>query len=397
MRVLQRETLKEIGLVFTICLISFLFLLLVGRLLQMRNLFVGQGLSLMDLGRLFLYLSPFFLLLLLPVACMTSVFLTFLRMATDQELVALRAAGIGLRGFLPAPVLFCALAALLAYATAFWGISWGIDNFRSTLLDLVRSKAKIVIRPGVFNTDFPGLTIYARQVSPDTEQLENIFVNDSTDQGLSSTLIAPEGRISTDHGQGLIYLSLHNGTMYRQDKNGLSILGFESYNVRLDLEKILGGYTLDSKRPMEMSWAELGRILATIDQGEEDRSVLRNQVVRERQKRLALPLACLILGLFSVPLAFLFQGLRRQFGLVLAMFCFLLYYTLFSAGISLSETGIISPYISFWIPNAVFTVLTAAGFVIVRRERGFRITDWVLHLFRLWARPKTTAGATPHV
>lgn len=93
MRLLQREIFKETSALFFICVCGFLSLILIGRMLQMRELFMSQGVTLLDLGRLFLYLSPFFLLLILPVACMLSQFLTFLRMGSDREITALKAGG----------------------------------------------------------------------------------------------------------------------------------------------------------------------------------------------------------------------------------------------------------------------------------------------------------------
>lgn len=84
---------KELVSIFLLCLGALLSLILIGRGLQLRELFLGLDLGLTDATLLFLYLVPFFMLLVVPVACMLSVFLTFLRMSTDRELVALKAGG----------------------------------------------------------------------------------------------------------------------------------------------------------------------------------------------------------------------------------------------------------------------------------------------------------------
>jgi len=71
---LQRELFKEMGIVASISLGGFLSLILLGRLLQLRDLFMGQGVTFFDLVKLFTYLSPFFLIMLIPVSCMLGVF-----------------------------------------------------------------------------------------------------------------------------------------------------------------------------------------------------------------------------------------------------------------------------------------------------------------------------------
>ena len=91
---LQRELFREMGVIASICLGGLLCLILLGRLLQLRDLFMAQGVTILDLGRLFVYLSPLFLILLIPVACMLGLFLTLLRMGADRELVSLRAGGV---------------------------------------------------------------------------------------------------------------------------------------------------------------------------------------------------------------------------------------------------------------------------------------------------------------
>ena len=105
-------------------------MLLIGRLFKLKDLLVGQQTSLLDIGKLLVYLSPFLLNLLLPVVCLLSVFLVFLRMGADREITALGASGISPLRLLSAPFLFCLLVSMLAFGNSVFGISWGMENFR---------------------------------------------------------------------------------------------------------------------------------------------------------------------------------------------------------------------------------------------------------------------------
>lgn len=65
-------------------------------------------------------------MLVIPIACMLSVFLTFLRMSTDRKLVALRAGGINIYQMLPAPLLFSVICMLLTLWVSLHWLAWGI-------------------------------------------------------------------------------------------------------------------------------------------------------------------------------------------------------------------------------------------------------------------------------
>jgi len=96
----------------------------------------------------------------------------------------------------------------------------------------------------------------------------------------------------------------------------------------------------------------------------------------EMHKRMVLPLACLVLGVFAVPLASAFEGLKRQYGLVLAMGFFLFYYTILSLAFSLGEAGAVSPGTALWLPNLALLAAGAVGIHFTSREKKIRVLDW---------------------
>lgn len=381
-RLLSLHIFIELVSVFALSLGALLALLLIGRLLSLRELFLSQDLGFADIVQLLVYLSPFFLLLLMPIACMLAVFLTFLRMSTDRELVALKAGGVSLYQLLPAPVVFCLLCTVFNFWISISGLSWGMDNFRHHVLEFARTKTQLMLQPGVFNRDFKGLTLFAEKVTPGGGQLKTVFVRDDTRKDVSATIVAPDGSVATDPDQGQIIFLLRDGHIYRQSEKSLEVLGFETYVVRLDLSQLFRGYKLGDVKPKEVSWSRLGEM-------EKDQALAKRQgenferkVRVERQKRLVLPVACLVLGLFALPLACAFQGLKQHLGLVLALACFLVYYTLLSLGLSLGEAGSLNPVLGLWLPDVLFALAAAVGIRLTAMERQPRILDWLSH-FRL--------------
>jgi lipopolysaccharide export system permease protein len=379
---LQRELFREMLLISGICLGAFLCLILLGRLLQLRDLFMAQGVTLFDLLKLFVYLGPMFLILLIPVSCMLGLFLTFLRMGADRELISLRAGGISFWPLLPAPVLLCLCGTALTLWVSLSGISWGMDNFRRTVVEMARNKTSVTIQAGVFNTSFPGLTVYATQADPGSGQLQDVFVLDASRSESSATIVAPRGLIDSDAEQGQVFVLLEDGHVYRRQGDELSVISFDRYLLSLDMTRLLGGFELKDKAPKEMSWTDLRELAAG---GFADRSDhFRRRVLIETHKRFSLPAACMVLGLFALPLAFFFQGMKRQFGLLVCLGAFFLYYVLLSAGMSLAEGGVVSAALALWAPNAVFLLAAAGGMwlVVGEREPGFRsVGDWAMRAF----------------
>ena len=363
---------------FTLCTGSLLALILIGRVLQLRELFLGMDVGVLDMGLLFFYLGPFFLLLIIPISCMLSVFLTFLRMSTDRELVALKAGGVSLYQLLPAPVAFCLLCVVLNLFISLFTLSWGMENFRSTIFDIARNRARIVMQPGVFNQAVPNLTVFARQVDSSTGKLGGVMVEDKTRSTVSVTIVAPEGSIDSDPVRGDLMFRLQDGKIYRQQGQDVSVVGFELYNVRLALSQLFRGVDIGNVKPKELSWQKLLELKKSPGKYATDENFMRKIGV-EIHKRWVLPLACIVLGLFAMPLACAFEGVQRQLGVVLALVNFLIYYTLFSVAVSVGESGVLSPAIGLWVPNGLFMLMTIVGMVRAAQERSLHIVDIVKH------------------
>lgn len=320
-----------------------------------------------DLGRLFFYLMPFFMLMIIPVACMLSVFLTFLRMSSDRELVALKAGGISIYQMLPAPIFFCALCTLLSLAISLEGLAWGMAKFRTDIMDMASTRARIVLQPGVFNKTIPDLTLFARQVDADGS-LRQVIVEDQSQENTELTIIAPYGSLVTEERRAEIIFKLQDGRIYQTAKEQVTVLGFDEYLVRISLDQLFQGLNLGSVKPKEMSWTELTDIQLGKNTEELSKTYMRKIPV-EIQKRWALPVACMVLGLFAMPLACAFEGVKRLTGVVTALLMFATYYTMLSLGTSMSEARTIPPIIALWFPNFVFACLAISGLILTAKER----------------------------
>ena len=370
------ELLKLFGLTVS-CLLG---LILIGRMLQLRSLFLSQNIGLFNILQLFFFLVPFFLLLVTPISTMLSVFLTFLRMSTDNELTALKANGVSLYRMLPAPILFCSLCMVFTFFISFWGLAWGMDMFKTKIYEFARSHSRFALQPGVFNKEFPGITFYAHQVDNEKGELKFAFVQDESIPGTSVVVVAPKAQIISNPEEAEVKVVFEKGKIFRQSDDELNVLKFGKYSVKLDLAKLLGGFDFSEQKAKDMTFARLSEIRNDQSKAPSQTPRFFRKVDTEYFKRLTLPLGCLILGMFAIPIAYAFRGLKQQYGLLLSMGLFLIYYSMFSIGVSMGEAGTIRPLYGMWAPNLLYILVAAIGIKFANEERSLPLVNWVNHL-----------------
>ncbi|MDP3306017.1 MAG: LptF/LptG family permease, partial [Erysipelotrichaceae bacterium] len=288
----------------------------------------------------------------------------------------LKASGVSLYQLLPAPIVFCSLCTLFSLYISLFGVAWGMEHFKLSLMEFARTKTKLSLQAGVFNQEFPGLTIYAQQVDLDSGDIRFVFVQDKTSKNFTTTVVAPEGSVTTDPVKEQIKVVFKNGKIFRREGEKLDVLHFGSYAVRLPLGNMLRKMGFERISPKELSFERLLEFDNNQQLMRETFDLDRERKIKvEIQKRLALPLACVVLGLFSVPIACVFRALKQQHGLVLALGVFLVYYSMLSVAESMGESRLVPPVIGIWVPNILFSVM---GFVFLRQAVRERVPSGVL-------------------
>jgi lipopolysaccharide export system permease protein len=120
---------------------------------------------------------------------------------------------------------------------------------------------------------------------------------------------------------------------------------------------------------------------------EADRKADRYAV--EVHKKWAISLACVSFVIVGIVMALRFP--RAGIGLVIGggLAVFSIHYVGLTAGESLADRGLVSPWVAMWTPNIVLTVLGILGLVRVSRESGTtrggdfqEVLDGVRHLLR---------------
>ncbi|MGH7515808.1 MAG: LptF/LptG family permease [Gemmatimonadales bacterium] len=150
-------------------------------------------------------------------------------------------------------------------------------------------------------------------------------------------------------------------------------------------------------RPQLSNWAQVAT--AADRETEADRRADRFEV--EVHKKYSISFACISFVIIGIVMALRFP--RGGIGLVIGggLLLFSIHYIGLTAGESLADRGLVSPWEAMWAPNIFLTVIGVIGLFHVSRESGStrggdfqEILDGVRHLFRRLRRrgPAPTEG-----
>ena len=249
-----------------------------------------------------------------------------------------------------------------------------MGGFRAEVLSIASSSARIVVQPGVFNKDIPNMVMFARKADPVNGTMADVMVEDRRSPKNRMTILAPEGDIDADYESGEIVFLLKDGRSYTEHDEAMTVIGFKEYAVRLSLDSLFKGIDLGPVKAKEYTWDKLFDYSHQKKIAKKDKRMARKIEV-ERHKRFVFPLACIVLCIFVIPIATSFQGLKQQTGVLMALLLFLAYYSFLMLGISLGESGHLSPRIGLWVPNAIFLGLGFYGMHLADQERMPRVAE----------------------
>jgi LPS export ABC transporter permease LptF/LPS export ABC transporter permease LptG len=363
MRILTRYILKEIISHALLGLLVFTFVIFVRQLGRLLGLVVRHDLPLASTLTLFVLPIPTILVLTIPMAILVGTLIGLSRMAADGEVIAARAAGIGLAQFVR-PVM---LLALVGWGVALWmSLSLGPQaarklNHMETALKA--SQAPYEIQPRVFIEQFPNLLLYLEDVTGSHSQWRGVFIADTSQRDQVKVTLAESGILVNEPAHDRLVLHLEQGTTHEIDPRHpeqYSVASFTDTDIPIPLDQS-SAPTVERRSPPLLTAGEL-------------LSLTRNP--RERQAalvewnyRLALPVATLVLALVGIPLGLSTRKGGKAVGLMLTILLVFVYYILMAFGLNFAKQGRVSPVIGLWLANVLFGVAGILLLVNLQRVR----------------------------
>jgi len=357
------------------------------KILKLIELIVNRGGSLYNILMLFVFISPSFLIITIPISVLLGTLLTFGRLSSDSEITAFKASGTSLyQLFLPVSV-FALAAFLMTSFLVFYGLPWGNRGFKATLFLIAQSRADIEIKERVFNDMFSGMVIYVDRVPIQGNRMEGILIYDDREKGKSNTIIAREGFLINNPESQEIILRLNKGDIHRYEPRVQTFqkIKFDTYDLKLELSKAL--LALGKKlKEFEMSIDEIKEKIETLKKQGKD--ITSQQV--ELYKRYAIPFTCIVFALIGAPLGIQPRRSGRSYGFILSILILLIYYISIIAFESLAMNKIIPPYLAGIAPTFLFGCLGIYLLMKASNESPFKPAVWLIEgidgLQRKWKR-----------
>ena len=236
---LDRYLFRQLSVTLVAVTVGLAALVWLTQSLRFIELVLDRGLSPAVFVELTGLLLPSFVAVILPITTFVVTLFTSVRLASDRELVVMRAAGLSdWRLSRPALVL-AGLSTAVCLFLQLWLVPVSHAAFREWQYEIRNEMAAILVQEGVFSALGDDLTVYARRRDPDGT-LRGILVHDSRQPGAPVTIMAEEGRlVSTPRGPRVTLLNGVRQTMEQAPPNSpnpgprLSVLTFAENSLDL--------------------------------------------------------------------------------------------------------------------------------------------------------------------
>jgi lipopolysaccharide export system permease protein len=352
-KLLYRTIFKELVFSFLLTLAFLNSILMMEKLLRLSRLLSGVGASLSDMVKIILLLQPQLMLLTLPMSLLLSTLLVYGRMNVDSEITIMRASGMSFRSIsFPVIILgiFCFFASILV------SFSLGPKSsvkLREAVAEIITLRSTVSIEAGTFNTSFKDIVIMVKEKKSEGS-LGGIFIYDSRNAEEPKVLMAKEGKFFVQDGLN-IGLYLQNGYVNITKFNSITEMFFERYNMILSIEA-------DSPAPKKVEYTPV-QLLRNARDSESPKKAAA--LYLEFNRRLSLPVVCLILIFMGTPLALIAGKSGRLGGLSIGLLVFTVYYMLLIYGENMVMAGSIPHYAGAWAPALMLAVIAS---ILFKRE-----------------------------
>lgn len=368
--IISRYVFREMIPPFLINLILFTFIFLMAEILNITDLIMNYGVSVSSVLLMLICSTPSFLVFVIPMSVMMGVLLAFLRFSSDNEIIALKSAGVSIFRLLSPVFAFSLIGCLVTGFMSIFGSPWGMLSLKALVLETAKSNIEIGLKERTFHDGFKDIMLYVERIDTKDNTLSGVFIEDRQTPGTVSTVVAPNGKLSYDQERFTYWLTLFNGIINKVDQKNKTAhsVSFDIYDFKLEVAQILSAKKSGKKSRKEMSLGELRHSVREATK----KNAKYYLMLMEYHTKFSIPFACFVFGLVAVPLGIQSKFAKRSFGMVLGLLFFLIYYILLSAGWVLGEAGVCPPVIGMWGPNLVIGAVGLYLLILSAKERPLK-------------------------
>ena len=214
MKIISKYVLKEHVGPFTFALTALTSLMLLQYIARRFGDLVGKGLPWQVILEFFLLSIPFTVAMTLPMAVLVAVLYAFSRLASENEITALKAGGVSLRQLLLPSLAGAFVLSLVMVAFNDQILPRANHRLAVLQMDIFRTKPTFALREQVINTVKEGqFYLKAAHLDEGSSRMRDVVIYDLSDPIKRRTIYADSGVIELAPNRRDLQMTLYHGVM----------------------------------------------------------------------------------------------------------------------------------------------------------------------------------------
>ena len=344
--VMLRYIVRELFFYFAICFAFFFVVFFVNNILVLAETVLRRRVPFLKVARLMLYSLPGIVAQSAPFATLVGFLMCVGRMATDNEILILRASGIRY-SFIAVPVMLLGLFISFAgFAMNDYFLPLGLLKFNRLKKQIVQSDPAVEIEANSVKR-MNGTTLVIGGVGDDGI-IEDLVIFDKDATGRDRVIMTGRSEVNKSDEPGiLMQFNMSGATVFDVDRaHGKNYDVFESQKIMLNVfDSVLMPST--GVQPREMTSFDLWKILQVMKKDSTVTHKMMNRYNLEFAKKFSMPFGSIFFAILAFPLALIFgkrdgQTLGMIFGIIISV--------IYWAATILGQTfGVRSGWNGFWM------------------------------------------------
>ncbi|MBM3251653.1 MAG: YjgP/YjgQ family permease [Candidatus Omnitrophica bacterium] len=354
MRIIDRYILKSIVTIFLGGLLAFFFLYVIVDILSHLEEFLRDKVAFDIIRDYYISFLPIIFVQTAPVAFLLAVLFTFSRLNVNNEIVAIRSAGINIWQLVRQTIFLACLISIIIFWVNEKVIPPAMQLSDKIKTEQIEGKKHTSQKDKINNLAYFGLNnrlFFINAFIPKELSMEGITVlEQDKNQELRKKIFALKGTWQKDQW------TFFGTQIFSYDGTGNETSEFLEEKV-MDIPETPEDFLKQRIQVDYMNIKQLSNYLSKLsDSGA--KTVIRNMKV-DIQQRYAYPFGTLVVVFMGLPFGLM---IRKRKGMTFASFgiCIavgFLYYLVNAVSIALGKSGVFEPIISAWFANILFFMI----------------------------------------
>jgi lipopolysaccharide export system permease protein len=320
---------------------------------------VESGLPIDIAIQVFLLKFPNFIVLAFPMSTLLATLMTYSRLSSESELIALRGCGVSVYRMVFTAVMLSLVVTGMTFV--FNEQIAPAANYQATMTlnKALKSDKPTFKQQNIFYPEYQDVAqpdgskirilsrlFYADQF--DGKRMTGLTIIDRSTKGLNQIVVSE----SAEWNGSQNVWDFYNGTIYfvAADRSYRNIVRFEKQKLQLPRTPL--SLAEKSRDYGEMNISEALSQLEVERLGG-DRQKIRKLEVRIQQK-VSLPFVCVVFGLVGAAMGSIPQRTGRGTSFGISVIVIFSYYLIFFISGAIGQAGALSPFMGAWLPNFLF-------------------------------------------